>query len=157
MVSNQQRHFEYRSDPDLLSNTFEYDEEQIQFLLPGPLARLMLYLRGVSVVPTIILLCQGTANKTRLSSVLGIMIAVSDGRNSLSKTIWIPWLIVTRSSAFASSIFKIESVNTPVALMTAFALTSYGEKMTHHSICPSGIRRKPCCLLSSIPQHSYSS
>src|SRR4051794_1188835 len=82
-------------------------------------------LTGVSVVPTMILLCQGTANKTRLSSVLGIMIAVSEGRNSLSKTIWIPWLIVTRSSALASSIFKIESVKTPVALMIAFAFTSW--------------------------------
>ena len=41
---------------------------------------------GVSVVPNTILSCQGTANKTLPSSVLGIMMAVSPGKNAVSTT-----------------------------------------------------------------------
>ena len=78
---------------------------------------------GVSVVPMITCLRQGTANITRPSEVLGTITAASCGRNERSTTRWIPWLGVIISRAPGSSILMTSSTKTPVAFTTARAFS----------------------------------
>ena len=47
---------------------------------------------GVSVVPTSVWPCHGTANITRPSGVFGTMRPLPPGRNDRSNTRWMPWL-----------------------------------------------------------------
>ena len=79
---------------------------------------------SVSVVPTTTTSCQGTANNTRPSLVLGTMIAFSDFKKLLSKTRCTPWLGLIFSFTLGSSALIIFSANTPVAFTTIFAFTS---------------------------------
>ena len=76
---------------------------------------------GVSVVPTTTRPCHGTAKSTRPSSVFGIMMAESPGRNSFGSTMCTPWLAATISATPGSSCFRSSSTKTPVAFTTARA------------------------------------
>ena len=49
------------------------------------------------------------------------MMAVSPGEKDLSRTRWMPWDGAMSGGALASSRRRMESTNTPVALMTVFA------------------------------------
>ena len=80
---------------------------------------------GVSVVPTTTLLCQGTANKTLPSSVLGIIMASLPGKKLLSSTKCIPCDGLTIFFAVASSICSTSSAKTPVALITTLHFNLY--------------------------------
>jgi hypothetical protein len=70
---------------DLFLNNDEYAASQNQFLLSWQLALHLLMILGYQLCHNYFIM-PGTANNTRPSSVLGIIMAVSDKRNSLSKT-----------------------------------------------------------------------